>query len=119
MKNVIKITVIGLMAGLTLGACSCATYTFYERWRAGKLIDTVAQLRPGITTEGQARYILRSYRPEAGQLFATHWDTSSNQTIKATGYGYRFANNGLSILRLSKPIELDASLYFRDGVSCA
>lgn len=116
MKKAIKIVVTGLIAGCIVAACYCAAYPFYERWRAAKFIDIVAQLKPGVTTESQAREALRSYRPETEQLVTTHWDIALNQTIKATGYGYQFANKGFSSLHLSEPAELNASLFFREGV---
>jgi hypothetical protein len=116
MKRVIKILVIGLMAGCTIAACYCAAYPLYEWWRAAKFIKIVAQLRSGVTTESQAREALRSYRPEAEQLITTHWDFASNRAIKATGYGYLFADRRFSSFHRSRPAELSASLFFRDGV---
>ena len=116
MKRAIKIVAIGLIAGCAVAACYSAANSFYERWRAAEFIDKVAQLTPGITTESQARNALRSYHPRSEQLVATHWDVTLNQTIRATGYGYMFANRVLSTLHLSKPVELSASLFFRDGV---
>jgi hypothetical protein len=116
MKKAIRIAVTGLMAACIGAACYFSAYPYYVRWRAARFIDVIAQLRPGITTESQAREALRSYIPETERVVAAHWDIVSNQTIKATGYGYMFTNGGLSILHLSRPAELNASLYFRDGV---
>lgn len=116
MNKAIKVVVIGLVAAFIVAVSYCAAYPFYERWRATKFINTVAQLRPGITTESQVRAALRSYHQGAEGLVATHWDIPSNQILKATGYGYQFFNKELSALHLSKPAELSASLFFRDGV---
>jgi hypothetical protein len=116
MKKAVKIVIIGLIAACTVAVCYCVAYPFYERWRATEFIDAVAQLRPGVTTESQVREALRSYHQGAEGLVATHWDAASNQTLKATGYGYQFFNKELSTLHLSKPAELSASLFFRDGV---
>jgi hypothetical protein len=115
-KKGIKILVIGLIAACTVAACYCLVYPLFERWRATKFIDTIARLKPGVTTESQAREALRSYRPGREGLLATHWDIESNQTIKALGYGYLFSNKGFSTLHLSKPTQLSASLFFRGGV---
>ncbi len=116
MKKAVKIVVIGVLAACIIAVCYCAAYPFYERWRATKFINTVAQLRPGVTTESQVKEALRSYHHGTEGLVTTHWDIGSNQTLKATGYGYQFFNKELSALHLSKPAELSASLYFRDGV---
>jgi hypothetical protein len=113
MKKKIKIVVL---AGCAVVLSYCAAYPIYERWRATKLIEEIAQLKPGATTESQVREALHSYRPGTEQLVTTHWDVTSNQTIRATGYGYRFANTELSRLHLAKPAALNVSLFFRDGV---
>jgi hypothetical protein len=116
MKKAIKIVVIGLITACIAAVCYCVAYPFYQRWRATNFINAVAQLRPGITTELQAKEALRSYHRSAEGLVATRWDTASDQTHRATGYGYQFFNKELSALHLTKPAELSASLFFRDGV---
>jgi hypothetical protein len=114
MKKASKIVVIGVFAGCAVSYC--AAYPIYERWRVATFIDEIAQLKPGVTTESQVRETLHSYRPGTEQLVTTHLDAASNQTIRATGYGYQFANNELSSLHLAKPAVLSASLFFRNGV---
>lgn len=116
MEKATKIVVIALIAGCAVAISYCAAYPIYEQWRAAKFIDEIAQLKPGVTTESQVREALQSYRPGSEQLVTTHWDVASNQTIRATGYGYQFANKELSTLHLAKPATLSASLFFQNGV---
>lgn len=116
MKKAIKTVFWGSVAICTVAACYYAAYPLAERWRASRFIAIVAQLKPGVTTESQAREALRSYRPEPEQAVTTHWDIASNKTIRATGYEYLFSDKRFFDLQLSQRGELSAGLFFEGGI---
>jgi len=84
----------GHWAGSSVHSCGlllCRIPVFMNGWRASRIhqhscsaLDLVSQQNHRL---GEA---LRSYHQSAEGLIATHWDIASNQTLKATGYGYQF-----------------------------